>query len=488
MSIEIFRHRTAIKRDKLSAPMKALWNLGFFDKPYSTLDYGCGHADDVSILQEKNITIKGWDPHFFPSTKVETADIVNLGYVLNVIEDISERSSVLKKAFSLANRVLSIAVMLNGQGQYENPKPYKDGFLTKRNTFQKYYTQAEFKEFVEEELGIEAISIAPGVFFVFTKPSYEQEFLFQKQNLRRIPHTNLYSLSKLQNKLKWEEHKELVEEFWQACLQFARVPTVHEFSKYAEVEDKLGRVDKVFKYLLSINEKSVFEEARQSKKNNVLVYLALNFFEKRKSFSSLPSGLKNDIKALFGSYKKALEEGKEKLYEAGDQQLIADLCQKAVDSNIGVLQRNKYLVLNKLIQELPPVLRIYIGCTSVLYSDALSADLICLYLHSTKVDLRTYDDFEAYKIPILLERVFVEFQRLKVDYVSYHDRHRTKRLFLKSKYLPKDAPTYKQQLKFDKVLIKYVGEGRLHSDFSPLRIISAVPKTYKRKYKKELDR
>ena len=38
--------------------MKALWNLGFFDKPYSALDYGCGQADDVSILQEKNISIK----------------------------------------------------------------------------------------------------------------------------------------------------------------------------------------------------------------------------------------------------------------------------------------------------------------------------------------------------------------------------------------------------------------------------------------------
>ena len=56
----------------------------------------------------------------------------------------------LHKAFKLAKRVLSVSVMLNANDQAG--RSFGDGVLTSRSTFQKYFTQAEFKDYVEQVL------------------------------------------------------------------------------------------------------------------------------------------------------------------------------------------------------------------------------------------------------------------------------------------------------------------------------------------------
>jgi DNA phosphorothioation-associated putative methyltransferase len=56
-------------------------------------------------------------------------------------------------------------------------RPYRDGFVTSRNTFQKYYTQAELAAFISKVLNEEPIPVSPGVFFVFRDKDLEQNFL-----------------------------------------------------------------------------------------------------------------------------------------------------------------------------------------------------------------------------------------------------------------------------------------------------------------------
>ena len=55
-------------------------------------------------------------------------------------------------------------------------RPFRDGFLTSRNTFQKYFTQAEFKDRVEQVLHQEAFMVGPGVAFIFVDKEAEQRF------------------------------------------------------------------------------------------------------------------------------------------------------------------------------------------------------------------------------------------------------------------------------------------------------------------------
>ena len=109
-----------------------------------------------------------------PNAPLVPADIVNLGFVVNVIEDPAERVEALTSAFRLARMVLSVGVMLHSA---DLPgRPYRDGYLTSRNTFQKYFSQAEFKDYLEQVLHQSAFMVGPGVAFVFADNEAEQRF------------------------------------------------------------------------------------------------------------------------------------------------------------------------------------------------------------------------------------------------------------------------------------------------------------------------
>jgi DNA phosphorothioation-associated putative methyltransferase len=167
--------------------MQALARHGLLIPDRSVLDYGCGQGDDVRALQAGGIPVIGWDLHFAPSVLLEPADIVNVGFVLNVIEEPRERLQTIRRAFDLSRQCLAVAVMILGKGATEGHKPYRDGFLTTRGTFQKYYRQEELKEFLDGALRTEAIAVAPGIFFVFKDKLLEQRFLLDRQRRIQAP-------------------------------------------------------------------------------------------------------------------------------------------------------------------------------------------------------------------------------------------------------------------------------------------------------------
>src|SRR6266849_2811355 len=100
----ILRHRTAIRRYAHSRPIALARAHGLIVQGRSLLDYGCGLGGDVQMLRDAAIEAEGWDPHYRPDTTIRGADCVNLGYVLNVIEDAGERERTLRTAFDLATR------------------------------------------------------------------------------------------------------------------------------------------------------------------------------------------------------------------------------------------------------------------------------------------------------------------------------------------------------------------------------------------------
>ena len=182
MSVEVQRHNTAIGRPALSLPAKLLFQSGLVTDETSVLDYGCGRGDDVKFLKELGIPAVGWDPHFIPDPALLVAhDIVNLGFVLNVIENPEERKTVLTDAFALAEKCLSVSVMLHSQNDTVTSIPHRDGQLTAKKTFQKYYEQIELEELISNQLSASPIAAAPGVFFIFKDETLEQDFLLKRQ-------------------------------------------------------------------------------------------------------------------------------------------------------------------------------------------------------------------------------------------------------------------------------------------------------------------
>ena len=107
-TLRIARHRTALVRDDLSKPIKLLLKHDLLRSGRSLFDYGCGYGTDVQGLKELGYDACGWDPVLRHSAPLIEADVVNLGFVLNVIEDPAERVEAIGRAWSLARELLIV--------------------------------------------------------------------------------------------------------------------------------------------------------------------------------------------------------------------------------------------------------------------------------------------------------------------------------------------------------------------------------------------
>ncbi|HNH47293.1 MAG TPA: DNA phosphorothioation-associated putative methyltransferase, partial [Myxococcota bacterium] len=180
----IQRHRTALVRYRLSTPMQALLQHGFLDGDRDVFDYGCGRGGDLAQLGQLGVPASGWDPHYAADREKVAAEVVNLGFVLNVIENPTERAEALAGAWALTKTVLAVAVLIAGRSAWEKHRLYRDGVITSKGTFQKYFSQEELRSLLQEYTGRRPIAMAPGLFFVFRKEEDEQTFLVERLSRR----------------------------------------------------------------------------------------------------------------------------------------------------------------------------------------------------------------------------------------------------------------------------------------------------------------
>lgn len=424
---KIERHKTAIDRNKLSSPMQTLARHGYFDGNHSVLDYGCGKGDDVRELEAHGINVLGWDPVHKSEDAPTKRDIVNLGFVINVIEDINERRETLKKAFSYAKRVLVASVMVAGESVIRQFTPYKDGVITSRNTFQRYYTQSEFKEYLEDSLGETAIAAGQGIFLIFKDKLEEQNFLFERQHIRRdwkqITERQARVQSKQVTKELIDKHKELFSDFWETTLDLGRIPANSEFEFSERIRTIAGSHKKAFDTLKDYFGEESFQQAQAARHNDLLVYFALGQFARRKPYNKMPDDMKRDIKSFFSGYKDSLEEAMKLLFSVGNTKIIEAKANEAyAEHTVGeFMAGHSWVIPKKLLNDLPPELRVYIGCACQLYGDLDDVHLIKIHFTSGKVSLMKYDDFKK-KEPLLVQRIKIKLRELDIDFFDYGDK------------------------------------------------------------------
>lgn len=156
--------KTAIHRTSCSRPTRLAVNHNIITKDTTVLDYGCGRGADVAYLNSLGINCVGWDPFYSPNHTPKKSDVVLLNYVLNVIVAKKERDSTLQKALALTKHILVVAVRVEKLPVCYTP--YKDGHLTKKGTFQKFYTQDEFQAYLEAVTHYPVQVIEKGVVYI----------------------------------------------------------------------------------------------------------------------------------------------------------------------------------------------------------------------------------------------------------------------------------------------------------------------------------
>jgi hypothetical protein len=514
----IERHKTALTRYELSKPVKSLLEYGVLRNGMSFFDYGCGQGSDVRGLQGLGHEAEGWDPVFRPDAVKREADIVNLGYVVNVIEDPAERLEALVDAFRHTKRVLVVSALITETVDTERATQFRDGVLTRWNTFQKFYDQHELQQFIEDALEITAVPVSLGVFYVFRDPLEQQDFLSARSrraiDWTRISerlglggppvdrwealyseHTELLdafgstalSLGHLPTKeefgrtceveeklgslkralrafiqgggakdLSWgevalrfgigvperpqweiqcEQHKDLLEAFWKLAIDLGRMPAPEEFPKHAELLAALGSAKRGMTLLERKGGTDTIRRAAEARRNDLLVYLGLANLRKKVPFGHLSPRIRLDVREFFGNYQRALEQGLDLLYAAGDPGEIELACE---DLKLGWQDEQALYVHRSVVDLLPAVLRAYVGCATALFGDVAQADVVKLHKASGKVTFLLYDDFEGKALPQLQHRIKVNLRTRWVQ--AFDHRAEGQLLYFKERFVSPDHP------------------------------------------------
>ncbi|WP_165440726.1 DNA phosphorothioation-associated putative methyltransferase [Rubripirellula amarantea] len=432
--VKIKRHRTAIKRASFSLPVKCMLRDGLLDKSKTMFDYGCGHGRDLDLLENMEIECTGWDPSFRPDAAITRAEIVNLSYVLNVIEDINERSQALHKAWSLCDSLLTVAAQIEFAAPDKEQEQFGDGVLTSRQTFQKYYNQHELREYIESELGEDAITAAPGVFYVFKDEQAKQQFIANRFHRRiTVPRRRI-------SEVLFEQNQDVLEPLMGCLTQYGRLPAPEECEQTAELVDRFGSLKRAFKLIQKVTDESPWEEIAQKRTEDLLVYLALARFKKRPPLSKLPVTIQHDVKSFLGGYKIACGRADALLFRAGDPDAIDQACQRAT---VGQLVDNALILHRSSLDYLEPLLRIYEGCARALVGEIDEANVIKLHRFSGKVSYVAYPDFEKLPHPPLRQRIKVSLPTLSIDLFDYSHWQDPPLLFRKDELLHNEHPKAK---------------------------------------------
>lgn len=446
------RHKTAIRRYALSRPVALLLRNGVLKDGLSVFDYGCGHGHDVEILSSQGYTVGSYDPHYRPDGELLESDVVNLGYVLNVIENTRERLEVLQKAFSLARRVLCVSVMTPLQQGYDGEN-FSDGVITKRKTFQKYFEQEEIKEYLEANLERSAIPLEPGIFIVFKHDADRLEYLENKLARRRI----LLSIPRLERppgavRVPSPPKPTMVDRIREfgmlgQILDFiarhGRVPVAGELSSYDELVAEFGSGSRVEQAILSLLDPTQIQSCVDSRKADLEVMYATRRFDKGgyPKPSDVPITTSADIKAFYGSYKSFLESANKLLYSLGSDDVVSKAFAKC---DIGKHLPDAVYIHPSVIPSLPKEIRVLIGLAESLLGQIPECNILKLNKVKRKISFMVYEDFDDVPHPALRYTYVIDVPKAEAKFWNFENRENPPILHRKETFVAPDYPLYEK--------------------------------------------
>lgn len=406
------RHRTAIKRSEYSRPVKNGLRDQVICKELTFFDYGCGLGEDVGFLERAGVRAKGWDPVFRPLPEPEPSDVVNLGYIINVIENPQERIATLSRAYSLTNKVLIVAAYMdNGVAtKHVRPIPFGDGVLTSRGTFQKLFRQRELRMFIESTLGVKAYVADFGVYYVFKDPQLLDRWTSEKQTVKPPKPKSLKAPP-----IPLELDEAVADELLALTQVLGRLPVDEEYEGLPAARRQIGGTEALEERIFSGIDSEQFEAARLARETSLLVKLASSRLspQGRPLFRELSKAQRGDIKGFFASYKDACQRADDLLMQLGNSATVDQAC---VDFGLGKMLPDALYVHATLEPQLPLILRIMVGCARSFADGELPEKVTVLKIKRDGhgVTFLESEDFETHEHPAVLRMTKVKFLQGKI--------------------------------------------------------------------------
>ena len=425
----IRREKTAIRRHSCSRPIAIALASGIITKDTTVLDYGCGHGDDVRFLQSRHISATGWDPHFYPKNNVTPKDVVYLGYVINVIEDKAERARALLKAYSLTHSALVVSARVD---RTLDGVEYRDGHISKKNTFQKIYSQSELREYLSAVLQKQIYLAAPGVAYIFKDDNLERRYLATCAFRKRLE----YRTDIIEEFSKNKTAKSFVE----LANKLGRVPVPEEFPKYPRLIECFGTIDRIKRLTLRHIDQNAFLGSRLERKEDILTYLAILRLQglRPPPYRTLPDPIRGDVKSIWGCYKSALQESEQFLFSIGKKEIFSAVCSK---SPVGKLLQRDIYVHRSAEDDLPALVRVVIFAAKRIVGE-LNYSIIKIQTDGRAVSFLSYPRFDEDPHPMLQRSVKVYLPKASYSVREYENSDNPPILHRKDTLVKTDYPHY----------------------------------------------
>lgn len=427
------RHKTAIARSDYSRPIRIALADGLIGPTTTLFDYGCGLGDDVRHLGLRGIPSWGWDPEHRREGALAAARIVNLGYVVNVIEDIEERVECLKRAWSFAQRTLIVSARLATDTADLKPAgAYGDGVVTSIGTFQKFYEQGELKDWLDKHLPEPAVPAGPGVFYVFREATDRIGFLASRY--RRRGSAVLPSVE-----VGIEEHKDLLQPLIEFFERRGRAPADDELPGSEAIRERFGGMRHALRLIERGHDPKAWKEIVLSRGQDLLLFLALARFDGRPLFGQLPMEVRRDVRSLFSTYRNACEQADVALLAVGD---MARVQRAARRSPVGKVTPSAIYVHGSALDSLPPLLRLYEGCARRYIGRVEEANLVKLHTTEPMISYLSYPEFESDPHPALAHSLAVHLQTFRLRERDYRSSRNPPILHRKETFITPEHPLH----------------------------------------------
>ncbi|MEZ0071633.1 DNA phosphorothioation-associated putative methyltransferase [Planotetraspora sp. GP83] len=418
------RQRTAIGRVGLSAPARQAVTDLQLGSGTSVLDYGCGRGADVKALRQLGLDVVGWDPAHHPGGHLKPADIVLLTYVVNVIEDPTERRGTLRNAWDNTRTALVVSARLRWERNQIKGREYGDGILTSRNTFQHLFAAGELRDYVEDVTGVRCVPSAPGIVYAFRDDEARLRYLARRITPDVKWLTSEDAATAIAVIVDYLEHR-------------GRLPRLEEMPQ--QVIALLGhlRPPELNRLAHQAADPLKVEEAAKRSALDTLLFLALELFHGRGPASSLPLSVQLDIRAFFTSYAEACKRADRLLLKLRDDAYV----RRAMTGSVaGKFTPTALYVHRRALHRIPVVLRLYEHCASIAVGRPAEWTVAKLRHQGRGVSWLDYPDFDTDPHPRLVSSYTVDLQTLKSSFLSYADSHNRPLLHRKHEFLVPDDP------------------------------------------------